>query len=150
MNKPPKKPRKKHVRVPVPASCTFEKSADGKRITLVIPLPTPSLNEFNHAHWRKENSLKDQWHTMLRVIIGRHALTLKALGKRRYRIERHGAQALDFDNLIGGAKCVLTDNLRKLGLLLDDNCKSVIFEADNVPLPAGVAAHTVVTLEDVV
>lgn len=52
------------------------------------------------------------------------------------------------DNIIGGAKGCITDNLRKLGLLLDDDDDSIEFVARNVPLEGAQRPHTVILLED--
>ncbi len=144
-----KKPRRKVVRASVRASCTVEVIPEGKRAVITLPMPTPSLNLFSYSHWRKQQSQKKQWALMLLAVIGRHKLELLALGKRRLTIERHSAGELDFDNLVGGAKCVLTDNLRKMGLFTDDDKAGIEFVVRNVKLAKGVASHTVVTIEDI-
>jgi hypothetical protein len=142
--------RRRPSRIPVASSCWVEIIPDGKRITLVVPLPTPSLNEYYHAHWRKQDKAKADWALLLRSILGRQKLECKALGRRRVTVERRGVQALDVDNLYGGLKCVLIDNLRALELLCDDDAKSMDLVARNGKRPPRVEPHTVVILEDVV
>lgn len=72
----------------------------------------------------------------------------KATGKRRLEIHRYGKRALDIDNLIGGAKMVITDNLRRLELLRDDSPDMIEFHAENHKLAKGEEPHTVIVLRD--
>jgi hypothetical protein len=116
-------------------------------IRLVIPEPSPSLNKYAFRHWRVQHTDKKRWALMLHAV-ARKAKAEPATGKRRLTIERHGRRRLDVDNIIGGAKCCITDNLRKLGLLLDDDDKSIEFVAVNVKLEGDQKPHTVILLED--
>ncbi len=73
----------------------------------------------------------------------------KANGKRRLTIERYGKRRVDVDNIIGGAKSCITDNLRKLGLLLDDDDESVEFVARNCKLDKGQKPFTKIILTEI-
>lgn len=116
-------------------------------IRLVIPEASPSLNAFAFSHWRKQHTVKKRWALMV-LAASRQAGATRATGKRRLTIERHGTRKLDVDNIIGGAKGCITDNLRKLGLLVEDDDQSVEFVAMNVRLERGEKPHTVIVLED--
>lgn len=112
-----------------------------------IPEPSPSLNMFAFAHWRKQHSEKKKWSLWLLAEVKRTGAAL-ATGKRRLTIERHGKRRLDVDNIIGGAKGCITDNLRSLGMLVDDNDDMIEFVALNMRLPKGQSPHTIIYLED--
>ena len=77
----------------------------------------------------------------------RRADVPKATGKRRLTIQRHGKRRLDVDNLIGGAKGMI-DELRRLGVLLDDHDDAIELLAKNVPLVKGLEPHTILVIED--
>ena len=113
--------------------------------TITVQIASPSLNKFTYSHWRTQHAEKSGWH-MLLATITRNAP--KATGKRRLEIHRYGKRALDIDNLIGGAKCVITDNLRQLQLLRDDSPDMVEFHAENHKLAKGELPHTVIVLRD--
>lgn len=113
-----------------------------------MPLPSPSLNAFSYAHWRTQNNAKKDWLSMLRVAMIDFTWD-PVTEKRRLEIHRYGKRALDIDNLIGGAKMAITDNLRKLKLLCDDSPTMVEFHAENHKLPRGVAPHTIVMVKEV-
>lgn len=116
-------------------------------IRMVIDEASPSLNEFFYSHWRIQQAAKERWLKLL-TIASRRAKATKATGPRRLTIERHGKKRLDLDNLIGGGKGCITDNLRALELLRNDDDASVEFVARNVPLAKGEKPHTVIVLED--
>lgn len=117
-------------------------------IRLVIPEASPSLNKYAFRHWRVQHTDKKRWLLML-YATSRRAKAAPATGKRRLTIERHGSRRLDVDNIIGGAKGCITDNLRKLGLLLEDDDSAVEFVALNVRLEGAQKPHTVLILEDI-
>lgn len=124
------------------ARCTI---GDDGSITIVVPMASPSLNKFSYAHWRTQKQAKDAWMLILdRVTLGARMAT----GKRRLEIHRYGKRALDIDNLIGGAKMVITDNLRRLELLRDDSPDMIEFYAENHKLEKGEEPHTVIVLRD--
>lgn len=116
-----------------------------RTITIAVPIASPSLNRFSYSHWRTQHAQKAGWLTMLTHCT---KSAPRATGKRRLEIHRHGKRALDIDNLIGGAKCVITDNLRKLQLLRDDSPDMVEFHAENHKLAKGEQPHTVIVLRD--
>jgi hypothetical protein len=117
-------------------------------IRIVVPAPSPSLNAFSFSHWRVQHTAKKRWARLILACLPAPKTTLQAQGKRRLTIERHGKRSLDQDNLTGGAKCVITDNLRALGLLVDDNPTMLELSAVNVKLARGEAPHTVLILQD--
>jgi hypothetical protein len=117
-------------------------------IVLYVPEPSPSLNQFSFSHWRRQHSMKKKWALWLMAEVKRTGAAL-ATGKRRLTIERHGKRRLDIDNIIGGAKGCITDNLRALGMLVDDHDDAIEFVAKNVQLPKGAAPHTIIYLEDI-
>ena len=116
-----------------------------RTVTISVPIASPSLNQFSYSHWRTQHAQKAGWLTMLTFCT---KSAPKATGKRRLEIHRYGKRALDIDNLIGGAKCVITDNLRKLQLLRDDSPDMVEFHAENHKLAKGELPHTVIVLRD--
>ena len=91
----------------------------------VIPRLTPSLNVTLRKHWAWGAHEKRSWEAWL--------YTLKSQdpgGDRQYRriiIVRVGTRDLDPDNLAGGCKSLL-DAIRDVGLILDDDAKSVSVE----------------------
>lgn len=116
------------------------------RWTIVINRPSPSLNDFKGKHWGGQYRIKNAWAWAIRASPGFLSIP-KATGKRRLTIERHG-RAMDLDNLIGGAKCCITDNLRHLGLLVDDDPAHLDIQGRCVALPRGGKSYTVLILED--
>lgn len=116
-------------------------------VELFVPEASPSLNQFAFSHWRKQFRMKQKWSVfLLTAIADRNAM--KATGKRRMTIVRKGKRSLDIDNIIGGAKGCITDNLRKFGMLLDDDESSIEFVARNEKLESGSKPHTLIILED--
>jgi hypothetical protein len=113
---------------------------------LVLPEASPSLNTWIQTHWAVKKRHRKRW-AMLLLVESRRAGIPKASGKRRLVIERHGRKRLDADNLIGGAKGII-DELRTLGLLLEDHDDALELVARNVPLGRGEAPHTVLLIED--
>lgn len=123
------------------ATCTV---SDGST-AIVVPIASPSLNQFSYSHWRTQHAAKQGWLVMLQLAT---RAAPKAAGKRRLEIHRYGKRALDIDNLIGGAKMVITDNLRRLELLRDDSPDMIEFHAENHKLAKGEEPHTVIVLRD--
>lgn len=116
-------------------------------IMFYVPEPSPSLNKFAFAHWRVQHAEKRKWAKWLLAEVMRTGAPV-ATGKRRLTIERHGKRRLDVDNIIGGAKGCITDNLRDLKMLVDDHDDAIEFVARNMQLPKGGVPHTVIYLED--
>ncbi len=113
-------------------------------IRLVIPEASPSLNKYAYSHWSVRYEDKRRWSKWLFLL---SLDAKKAAGKRRLTIERHGRKRLDIDNLIGGAKGII-DELRALGVLLDDHDDAIELVAKNVKLGEGEKPHTVLIVED--
>lgn len=111
---------------------------------------TPSLNVRKREHFGATKKWRKRWGVMLLPEImaqgGKEAL--KASGRRRVTIERHGKKALDADNLAGGAKELL-DEIRTYGLIVDDSPKHAELVYTHVPLGRGIDPHTIVILEDI-
>ena len=115
---------------------------------IVIPLASPGLNEIigkNHYLRSKE---RDDWFFIIRAAPTFLGIT-PASGKRHLRIERHGKREMDLDNIIGGAKQVITDNLIKLKLLVDDKPQFLDISAANGTLNHKEKPYTILILEDV-
>ncbi len=117
-------------------------------IKLTLPKATPSLNRFTFRHWRVQSSAKKDWAIILLAAIGAQREKYRATGKRRLTVVRFGVRLLDYDNLVGGMKSCVIDNLRKFGLLLDDSPDMMELVALQEKTPKGVKAHSVLTLED--
>jgi hypothetical protein len=115
---------------------------------LRLEAASPSLNDFTYAMspFQQANA-KKHWYYLIRGASGFLAVP-RAAGKRHLTIERYGVRALDIDNLIGGAKCCITDNLVKLGLLKDDCEAWLELKAENVKLAKGEKPHTILILKD--
>ncbi len=126
-------------------------------ITLTIPEASPSLNQVIRMHWAKRKRCKADWAAMIaaEIMAVRRSfpgLELRATGRRYLLIERYGKRSLDPDNLVGGAKEVITDNLRHFGLLLDDTDRTVQIEARNMHGTNGERTRepfTRITLQDI-
>lgn len=109
---------------------------------------SPSLNEYTYSRNPFiQRADKQRWAWLIRTADG-FCDAAKATGPRSLHIERHGRRRLDPDNLIGGAKCVITDNLRALGLLIDDNDSLFAITAENVKLQPKEKPFTVLVLTD--
>lgn len=109
---------------------------------------SPSLNQYTYAMSPFTQARdKQDWAMLIRAAQG-FLECPRATGKRKLTIERHGVRALDQDNLIGGAKCVIIDNLRAYGLLLDDTAAALELDAKNIRLQPGEPPHTVLIIED--
>lgn len=90
-------------------------------ITLQIPEPTPSMNEFVKGHWTKYRSMRRHW-SML-VLVAKNQASVGAwppFPRTRVTILREGAKLLDADNLHGGVKPIV-DSLRDHHLIVDDS-----------------------------
>jgi len=101
--------------------------------TIKVNHDCPSLNLYTYAMSPfKQSRDKKMWWMLIRAGVGFLEVP-RATGRRKLTIERHARKGLDPDNLLGGAKCCITDNLKKMGLLVDDNDKWVVLEGRNVP-----------------
>ena len=83
-----------------------------------LPYPTPSGNEIKRMHPQVYKSLRDEMTILLRL--GGKPIPRCEPGEYRVvEIERRGGPALDYDNLVSGAK-PLVDAIRIVGLIEDD------------------------------
>lgn len=109
-------------------------------VTLEIDEPTPSLNEFNGAHWAVKHRLRDRWGWLIRAALSanrRHDISAEAMlkthamkgGMVRVSITRYGARLLDTDNLQGGTKPA-RDALKAEGLIKDDRPAFALFHVE--------------------
>ncbi len=121
------------------------------KITLVLEAETPSNNTYSRDHWAKRSADKERWGFLIVKAVGNseNMARYKAKGPRALTITRFGKRQCDLDNIAGGAKGVI-DALRKHGLLLDDDPKSMVaLTVVNGKLKPKEAPHTLVFLEDV-
>lgn len=112
----------------------------------IVPTPTPSLNVTGNMNWHVAKRLKQKWAAMLAVAGAK--LAPKATGRRRVIVERHSPRALDYDNLVGGAKKVVIDNIRDFGLVIDDKPAHADLVYRHVPTSPGERPWTLVIVED--
>jgi len=93
-----------------------------RQIDIIVPVATPSPNEWVYDHWRVYWKIKTAWMKRLRDASIHH------LGRGKFgepvtnaslTVHRKGIRELDPDNLRGGLKPVI-DCLIKLGFLADD------------------------------
>lgn len=138
--------------------------------TLTIPEVPPSGNVQRRLHWARYKDLLERWYWLIRTARGFGAVPPPS-GRRRLTITRHGARALDRDNLWASMKPVV-DVLRPPkyergvyatgkkagqvwtrqrighGLILEDDAahlELVVLEGQRKP---GEAPHLVLVLED--
>ena len=120
-------------------------------IELLLPLATPSQNEFHYGtHWTKARENKAMMARALLMAIGGSGqqAEMKARGKRRLSIIRFGKRRLDLPNLVGGCKGVI-DCLVGYGLLVDDDDRHLeLGRIENGKLAKGQAPHTRLILEE--
>lgn len=109
-----------------------------------VPIATPSLNETHRMHWAKRAKVSDTWG--LAIALQTRGMA-RATGKRRLTIERRGVRMLDKDNAYGGCKIVI-DNIKRLGLIVDDNPANLDLEVRQAKLEKGERPNTVFVLED--
>ncbi len=113
-------------------------------IRIVIPIATPSLNQTQRMHWAKRKRLAQQ---LALYILATKATVTAATGKRKLTVERRGKRLLDKDNAYGGVK-ILVDQLKKFGLILDDDAATLDLEVVQAKVKSGEKPCTILTLED--
>ncbi len=125
-------------------------------IRLVINKVTPSGNELLRLHWAARKKEQNFFAALLlgQIRQWEHINdfagdgTIKATGKRRVTITRHGKRTLDTDNGYSGLKLLL-DELVKFKLLIDDkptHCELIFLQEK---LQKNCDPHTIITLEDI-
>lgn len=131
------------------------------RWIIEIPEATPTLNTVLRMTWANRRRDKARWLTWLSV---RTVGIPKAESKRTITIERFGHALLDMDNLIGGCKEVVIDNLKQpgikalkdgsyrvtsgTGMIMDDEIKSLHAVYIQHKIPRKDKPRTVVTIEE--
>ncbi len=115
-------------------------------------MATPSLNQTQRMHWAKRKRLATQIATRIIVVACQQGIAIaehRADGKRKVTIERRGRKMLDADNAWGGCK-ILIDELKKFGLIVDDNAANLDLEVTQSRLGKGETPHTIITIEDTI
>lgn len=120
-----------------------------QKYQILIERASPSLNDFiyNREPFTHQKE-KKAWYWLVRCAKGFLDVP-RATGKRHVHIQRAGKRPVDLDNLIGGAKLCIVDNLKKWKLLIDDDQKNMTISCENIPLKPGEKPHTIVILEDI-
>ena len=88
---------------------------------LILMSVTPSLNEWQRAHWSTRANIKKDWEWILTSAICKYVPDGLDRQKKKARVilTRHGPRLLDHDNLAGGCK-PLFDAMTNIGLIVDD------------------------------
>lgn len=115
-----------------------------------VDRPTPSLNNYQYSHWRVAQRDKLEWWWLIGTALNKlESKPTKAEGKRKLTVIRYGIRKLDSqDNGTGGLKGII-DNIKKMGLLVDDSDQWFVLEFINGTKPKGQKPHTIFILEDV-
>ena len=115
-------------------------------LRIVLPMPTPSLNEWNGRRWYAKAKIKRTWWDAIALLLGMRVVST-ATTKRSVTIERHAPRMLDHDNAWAGVKPIL-DALVTLGLLVDDAPKWCDLHVSQHKTGRGEPPHTVIVIED--
>lgn len=132
--------------------------------TITIDRPTPSLNETRKLNPFALQNLKKEWFYLLSSALNLAGVPRAHGQPRVILVERGSSGELDHDNLVGGAKEVLVDNLREpkvwtlkggkvrtrigTGTIVDDDAAWVRVTYLQVPLGRGVAGWTRITVSE--
>ena len=102
------------------------------KLTVSLPIATPSLNTLLRAHWNKRKQLKQAFKWEL-LVAGACEDKYKVNGakNRRVAIKAFRARLLDQDNFIGGLKPLL-DGLIELELIHDDGPEYLDLKAEQI------------------
>ena len=88
---------------------------------LVIPKVTPSANVTKREHWRATSKRASEWMQEIFVQMSQDKRIKERGPYDRVHVVSYRMKMLDgFDNLPGGMKEIIPDNLKKLGLIEDD------------------------------
>jgi Holliday junction resolvase RusA-like endonuclease len=97
-------------------------------IVLEVPLRTPSLNEFNRAHWSRYHKIKKRWQSELQIarmkarLFGRPQFPKATILFERFAVQ----PILDTDNRVAGLKPAI-DAMVDNGILLADDDQHVSY-----------------------
>lgn len=114
--------RRKRSRRKVEQIGTSDFQQDPRTLSITVPVPTNSPNEWVWKHWSKYVEIKKGWLDRIynaaiqHCGIGKFGLPIQSAS---LTIERVGVKQLDEDNLKGGVKPVI-DTLIELGFLEND------------------------------
>lgn len=96
-------------------------SATTPALTLTLPFPTPSQNEYGQWHWAQRHKWTRGVEMLIGAVLRRSGWKEPAEPVRKVvEVVRYSAGTLDTDNLAGGCKGLM-DALVRLGLLHDDS-----------------------------
>lgn len=97
---------------------------------LIIPRVTPSLNEWQRAHWRTRKKINETWawEVFIAYMQKERSEHGQAISKKEVTIISCRKQLCDQDNFIGGLK-PLIDALKKNNLIVDDSPDWIDLEA---------------------
>lgn len=115
-------------------------------LRIVLPLPTPSANEWSGKHWSKRYKLKANWSKAIAAVV--RVAEHRTMTPMRVTIERHMAgPGLDPDNLVAGVKPIL-DAMVTLGLLVDDSARWLELHVSQHKTGKGEPAYTSIVIEE--
>jgi hypothetical protein len=118
------------------------------RLTVSLPVTTPSLNKLLRTHYRERKRMKKgfEWEFLVAGAC-ESQYRIDGAKKRRIELKAFRARLLDQDNFIGGLKPFL-DGLIELELIHDDSPEYLEFRAEQIK--AGkVDQRLEITIEDV-
>lgn len=116
---------------------------------VIVGKTTPSLNVLMRTHHYARKRESADWSARILYALrraGHDKDALRATGKRRLVIERHGKKLLDTDNLAGAKD--LIDEIRKFGFLVDDRpdlCELILRQEKLTPKQQ---QYTVIEISD--
>jgi hypothetical protein len=102
------------------------------RLTVNLPVTTPSLNKLLRAHYRERKRMKKgfEWEFLVAGAC-EPQYKINGMKKRRVEIRAFWSRLLDQDNFIGGLKPLL-DGLIELELLHDDSPEYLELKAEQI------------------
>lgn len=90
-------------------------------LKIVLPLLTPSLNEYLKLHYIARWKLGQQYQWgLIAVEANDEKFKVKWRERRKVIVISYRKKILDYDNFVGGAKCLI-DSLEEMKLIFLDN-----------------------------
>ena len=117
-------------------------------ITILVPVPTPSLNRLYGRHWSAKHRAKRQWGMLILASAQTAAVRGQNFPRARVSITRTGPRLLDYDNLVAGCKSTVIDNLVAQGYIAGDDPERLTVEYHQKVSRKG-PHQTVITIERV-